>query len=94
MAKVEKGKQLKKGKVDTTFPLERENFIILGVGLLFIVLGYVALSGNVVEGFRQLTVAPILLLLGYCVIIPLGIMYRKKPKPDSSSKPSPGPPGQ
>lgn len=94
MAKVDRGKQPKKGKPDATFPLERENFIILGVGLLFIVLGYVALSGNVVEGFRQLTLAPILLLLGYCVIVPIGIMYRKKAKPESTSKPAPGTPGQ
>ena len=94
MAKVEKGKQLKKGKPDLTFPLERENFIILGIGLLVIVMGYVALSGNVVEGFRQLTLAPILLLLGYCVIIPFGIMYRKKPKADSPAKPASDAPGK
>jgi len=78
MAKSEKSKASKKGKLDTGFPLQRENFIILGIGLLVIVLGYVALSGNTVEGFSQLTLAPILLVLGYCVIIPVGIMYRKK----------------
>ncbi len=86
MAKIDKAKKVAKAKVDTTFPLERENFLILGVGLLFIILGYIALSGNTVEGFRQLTLAPTLLLLGYCVIIPIGIMYRKKPKADTSSK--------
>jgi len=86
MAKIEK-KQVKKVKQDDVFPLERENFIILGVGLLLIVLGYVALSGNVVEGFRQLTLAPILLLLGYCVVIPIGIMYRKKEKPPNPTQP-------
>jgi hypothetical protein len=81
MAKVVKGKQIKKGKRDVIFPFERENYIILGVGLLVIVLGYIALSGNSVEGFMPLTVAPILLVLGYCVIIPIGILYRKKEKP-------------
>jgi len=83
MAKAEKSKSSKKGKVDTGFPLQRENFIILGIGLLVIVLGYVALSGNTVEGFSQLTLAPILLVLGYCVIIPVGIMYRKKKSQES-----------
>ena len=83
MAKAEKSKTGKKGKVDTGFPLQRENFIILGIGLLVIVLGYVALSGNTVEGFSQLTLAPILLVLGYCVIIPVGIMYRKKKSPEN-----------
>ena len=79
MSKAEK-KQAKKSKPNTILPLERENFIIMGVGLLVIVLGYLALSENKVEGFMPLVVAPILLILGYCVIIPVGIMYRKKEK--------------
>jgi hypothetical protein len=58
-------------------PLSRENFIILGVGLAVIVLGYLAMVGAPVEGFLPLVLAPILLVLGYCIIIPLGIMYRK-----------------
>jgi membrane protein CcdC involved in cytochrome C biogenesis len=76
MAKGEK----KKVKQEEIFPLERENFIILGIGLLVIILGYIALSGDTVEGFSQLTLAPILLVLGYCVIIPVGIMFRKRKK--------------
>ena len=79
MSKAEK-KQAKKSKPNTILPLERENFIIMGVGLIVIVLGYLALSENKVEGFMPLVVAPILLILGYCVIIPVGIMYRKKEK--------------
>jgi membrane protein CcdC involved in cytochrome C biogenesis len=94
MAKVEKSKQMKKTKQDEIFPLERENYIILGIGLLVIIIGYIALSGNKVEGFSQLTLAPILLVLGYCVIIPIGIMYRKKEKPKTpevSTPPKPIP---
>ena len=78
MAKAVKSKQVRRTKQDGILPLEKENFVILGIGLLVIVLGYVALSGNSVEGFMPLTVAPVLLLLGYCVFIPFGIMYRKK----------------
>jgi hypothetical protein len=81
MAKVIREKALKKPKFDGSFPLERENYLIIGVGLVTIVCGYIALSGDKVEGFVPLTLAPILLLLGYCVLIPVGIMYRKKNKP-------------
>ena len=88
MAKVVKAKQARKSKVDDSLPFERENYIILGLGLLVIVLGYIALSGNTVEGFSQLTLAPILLVLGYCVIIPVGILYRKREKPASTSEAS------
>lgn len=86
MAKVVKTKQLKRSKADDSLPFDRENYIILGIGLLVIVLGYVALSGNTVEGFSQLTLAPILLVLGYCVIIPVGILYRKREKPAATNE--------
>jgi len=62
---------------EQVFPLSGENFIIIGVGLLVIAAGYVAMLEGSVEGFLPLVVAPILLVLGYCVIIPLGILYRK-----------------
>lgn len=87
MAKIVKSKQLKKGKQEIILPFERENFIIIGIGLVVIILGYVALSGDSVEGFMPLTVAPILLVIGYCVIIPIGIMYRKKEKAKGDEKP-------
>ena len=63
---------------EESLPLGRENFIILGVGLAAIVLGYLAMVEGSVEGFLPLVLAPILLVLGYCFIIPFGIMYRKK----------------
>ena len=92
MAKIIKGKQARKGSQDSIFPLERENYLIIGVGLLVIIVGYIALSGNQVEGFLPLTLAPILLVLGYCVIIPVGIMYRKREKrPTQPEMPTPPP---
>ena len=91
MAKVVKGKHAKKSAGDNVFPFERENFVILGIGLVVIIIGYFALSGNSVEGFSQLTLAPLLLVLGYCVIIPVGIIYRKKQKPNAPTETSPRP---
>lgn len=78
MTRVVKGKMARKGKRDETFPFERENYMILAVGLVLIILGYLALSEKTVEGVLPLTVAPILLVIGYCVVIPIGIMYRRK----------------
>ncbi len=89
MAKVVRDKSFKKPKFDGSFPFDRENYIILGVGLLLIIVGYIALSGDKVEGFVPLTLAPILLVIGYCVVIPVGIMYRKK-KDQTSPSASPG----
>ncbi len=89
MAKIEKVKPGKRPKQADVFPLERENFIILGIGILVIIAGYIALSGNTVEGFSQLTIAPILLVIGYCLIIPFGIMYRKKQRAGGSQAAAP-----
>jgi len=44
------------------------NLALLGAGLVAIILGYVLLGG------ANDTVAPLLLVLGYAVLIPLGII--------------------
>jgi len=72
----------KRGMKDETLPLGRQNFVIIGVGILVIVAGYIAMLEGSVEGFAPLVLAPILLVAGYCVIIPIGILYKK---PDASS---------
>jgi len=69
-------------------PLFRKaNYILVGVGLFFLVLGYILLSGGgsddpnvfspAIYDKRRLVVAPILMLIG--LIIPIAaIMYRPK----------------
>jgi uncharacterized membrane protein HdeD (DUF308 family) len=51
---------------------EKNNWLVLGAGLLAIVLGFVSLASG------SITLAPILLVLGYCVLIPIGIMIGGK----------------
>lgn len=58
--------------------LEPINYKILAVGIAVILLGYFALSASPWDNPLAITVAPILLVVGYCVIIPVGIIYRKK----------------
>ncbi len=62
---------------EMTFPPEKTNFMIIGLGLLVILGGYLAMLEGSVEGFLPQVLAPILLVLGYCIIIPVGILYRK-----------------
>lgn len=89
MAKLVK-RQDKRRQKDEKLPLGKENFIIIGVGIAVIVVGYLALANGPIEGFLPLVLAPILLVLGYCVIIPLGIMYRRSYlKSENSSQTQP-----
>ena len=55
--------------------LTKVNYLIIGVGILLIVLGYVFMSQKSVDGFMPTVIAPILLVLGYVVVIPVGILF-------------------
>ena len=79
MAKPSRGKARRRSAARRdVLPLERSNYLIIGAGLLLILVGYLAMLEGSVEGFLPLVVAPILLVLGYCVVIPFGILYRKR----------------
>lgn len=89
MAKVVRKSEARRKLKDDKLPLTKENFYIIGVGLVVIVIGYIALARGPVEGFLPLVLAPILLVLGYCVIIPLGILWKKSYlSPEGSSQDS------
>jgi hypothetical protein len=78
MAKVVKKKgQRHKNFSEGNIPLTRENYMIMGLGLAVIVAGYLAMLEGSIEGVLPLVVSPILLVVGYCVIIPVGILYRR-----------------
>jgi len=74
---IRKKDQKHRSLVSEPLPLGRENYLILGAGILVIVAGYLAMLEGGVEGFLPLVLSPILLVTGYCVVIPVGIMYRK-----------------
>jgi hypothetical protein len=68
----------KKAKRDESLSLESINYQIILAGVVIIVAGYFALSAQPWDNPIALTVAPILLVFGYCVVIPFGIIYRRK----------------
>ena len=77
MARIEKREPAKKKAVIGSLPFSKINYQILGAGILCIILGYVALAQDPWNGTMPLVVAPILLVIGYCVLIPIGILFRK-----------------
>jgi len=59
------------------FPFVRENFLYFGAGLAVVILGFLLLAVSVWTSWDNplsVSVAPVVLLVGYCVIIPVGIM--------------------
>lgn len=53
----------------TGLPFGPANYLIMAAALVVIILGYISL------GSGSITLAPILLVLGYCVLFPLGIIW-------------------
>ena len=63
-------------------PFDRENLILFGIALAVIVVGYLFLAKG------SITIAPILLVLGYCVLVPVAIIFRprrrREPGPEAA----------
>ncbi len=73
---VKKVRSRKSQKIN--FTLSKRNYQIFGLGILIIILGYTSLSKGPADSFWSLTLAPILLVIGYCVLVPLSIIYKDK----------------
>ena len=72
-------------------PYTRRNAILFAAGIATILIGYVCLSRPPVDGFMSLTLAPILLVLGYCVLIPMAILVRDRAvAPEAAPDPEKG----
>ena len=90
MAKKKTQRKKAKKAIEWKSPLTKKNYQILGIGLGVILLGFILMATGITEkpavpdgkwnNFFAVNVAPILLLIGYCVIIPYGIMkfFRNK----------------
>jgi hypothetical protein len=61
-------------------PFTKKNYMAFLAGFVVLGIGYLCLAQPPVNGFLSLTLAPILLVLGYCVIFPYAILARDKPK--------------
>jgi hypothetical protein len=76
-----KRKKATRQKTDT-FAFTRKNYLTLLAGLVVISLGFITLR------MGSITLAPLLLVLGYCVIIPIGILLRPKTTKQEQRPPS------
>ena len=86
-----RGQTQRREPARSPLPYSRRNWTFLGVGVGTILIGYLCLSQPPVDGFLSLTLAPILLVIGYCVLIPLGLLLGESRKPtDETSEKSVG----
>ena len=65
-----------KDKVNFQWPYKRKNYVLFGIGVFVIILGYLIMYLGEVNSFQSLTLSPIILLIGYLIIIPYALLYR------------------
>ncbi|MEA1880964.1 MAG: DUF3098 domain-containing protein [Candidatus Marinimicrobia bacterium] len=56
----------------------KTNYILFAIGVALLLVGYASMATGTVNSFQSLTLAPILLFLGYVVVIPLALVYHQK----------------
>lgn len=66
-------------------PLERKNIMFIVFGVAVVSLGYILMGSGDALGFVPLNISPIVLVIGYLIVIPMGIMYgaRRKKSPQT-----------
>ena len=65
-----------KDKINFQWPYKRKNYVLFAIGVFVIIVGYLIMYLGEVDSFQSLTLSPILLLIGYLIIIPYALLYR------------------
>lgn len=58
--------------------LAADNYKLFGLGILILIVGHFFLAQGPADSFMSLTLAPILLVISYCVVIPYAIFWKAK----------------
>ena len=60
-----------------SWPYKRKNYVLFGVGVFVIIVGYLIMYSGEVNSLQSLVISPLLLLAGYLVIIPMALLSKK-----------------
>jgi hypothetical protein len=72
------------GNAPEKWPFGKKNYMWFGIAMVVMIIGYVAL------GQGSITLAPFLLVVAYCVLVPVAILVKDEPKPDADQSPESG----
>ena len=61
-----------------SFTFGKRNLLLLTIGIVTIVVGFVLMAQEPVDGILSRTLAPIILVIAYLIIIPISIIAKNK----------------
>ena len=78
---------------DLEWPFGPKNYIAFGIALVVIIIGYLCLAYGTdqapadptQESFVSITLAPLLLVIGYCILIPIALLIKDRSKNGNGS---------
>ncbi len=65
-----------------SIPLNKSNFIIFGIGIIVLLVGFYIMTIPPWDSDFALVISPLILLIGYFIIFPLGILKNYKNQKD------------
>lgn len=68
------------------FPFEKKNYTYFLIGLVLLIIGYIFMMQGPANSFWSRTLAPIILVISYCVIFPIAILLKGGKKKEESVK--------
>ena len=60
------------------WPFNKTNYALFGIGIIIIVIGYLIIAYNTVDSVASIKIGPVMLFFGYCVVIPIALIYNSK----------------
>ncbi len=58
--------------------MDKKNIILIALGVLLLVIGFICLATGPADNPVSLTVAPLIVVVAYLVVIPVGILWKGK----------------
>ena len=65
------------GELFQGWAFKKENYVFFIAGIISVILGYIAMATGGTYSFQSLSLAPTLLFVGYIILIPIALMYKK-----------------
>ncbi len=72
-------KARRRGRQETKWnPFDTANYRLFLIGILVIIIGYILMMQGPHDSFWSLHLSPIVLIVGYCILLPIALLYRAK----------------
>ena len=65
-----------KQSINLKWPYKTKNYVLFGAGVFVIIVGYLTMYLGEVDSFQSLVLSPMLLLIGYLVLIPYALFKK------------------